>query len=69
MKLCFRILIIELNENVLQTHSNNQIMVISMHRLLNSLQAVRKNNINKQVNISWSKVLVIAHIFIIKIYN
>lgn len=52
--MCFRILIIELNENILQTYANDQILVISIHRFLNSSNnANNKNNIN----ISWPKVI------------
>jgi len=31
-------------------------MVISVHRLLNSLNPANRNNINEHVNISWPKV-------------
>lgn len=55
--ICFRILIIDLNENISQTHSNDQIMIISMHGLLNSLKTAHRSNINEHVNILWSKVI------------
>ncbi|KAL4113721.1 hypothetical protein QTP88_017298 [Uroleucon formosanum] len=47
-----RILIIELNENVTQIYSNDQILVISMHSLLNSSKTINGNN---RINILWSK--------------
>ncbi|XP_026812396.1 histone deacetylase 6-like [Rhopalosiphum maidis] len=47
-----RILIIELNENVTEIISTNQILVISMHDLLNSSTILNGNN---HINISWSK--------------
>ncbi|XP_008185547.1 histone deacetylase 6 isoform X1 [Acyrthosiphon pisum] len=51
-----RILIIELNENVTQIYSNDQILVISMHSLLNNSKAINENN---HINISWSKVKIL----------
>ncbi|XP_025203106.1 histone deacetylase 6-like [Melanaphis sacchari] len=47
-----RILIIELNENVTETLSTDQMLIISVHDLLNSSTTINKNN---HVNISWSK--------------
>lgn len=48
-----------MNENTLQTYSNDQILIISIHRCLNSFNnAMFGNNANKNnINISWSKVI------------
>lgn len=55
--MCFRVLIIEWNKNDLQNHSNDQIMIISVYRLFNSLFTSNKNNVDAtHVNIPWQKV-------------
>lgn len=55
----FRVLIVEWDKNDLKHHSNDQIMIISVYRSLNSLIISNKNNVDAtRVNIPWQKVTI-----------